>query len=120
MDESLICKAAILSGAIDKKGGIVNFVITKPTPSVSILLFCKLLQYSLRPSFEQYASCSSKAGMTLPWTWQVRSIMKIHKQILDTNYRFAVLNAHRNGNAQKASVEMNRMRCCKRQHAKML
>jgi hypothetical protein len=36
MDESLICRAAIMSGAIDRRGGIVNFVLTKPTPSVRI------------------------------------------------------------------------------------
>ncbi len=37
MDESLICKAAIMSGVIDNiKGGIVSFNITRPIPSVSI------------------------------------------------------------------------------------
>jgi hypothetical protein len=36
MDESLICRAAIVSGAIDnKKGGVVSFVIVDPVQSVS-------------------------------------------------------------------------------------
>jgi hypothetical protein len=36
MDESLICKAAIMSGVIDNsKGGVVSFNITKPISSVS-------------------------------------------------------------------------------------
>ncbi len=36
MDDSLICKAGIISGAItDKTGGIVNFMITKPSSSVN-------------------------------------------------------------------------------------
>jgi hypothetical protein len=40
MDESMICKAAIMAGAIDnKKGGIVSFLITPPVQSVSIIFF---------------------------------------------------------------------------------
>ena len=41
MDESLICKAAILAGAIDRRGGIVNFIITKPSPSVRIHMYVR-------------------------------------------------------------------------------